>query len=157
MVMTGALFPQAERSTNPWFQVRSAELAQSMMNEILARRYDENSAQIGSLRCGETNADECTNIGNCEDPNNWVEEGNANREAFDDVDDFHCYKVTGEFITNIDGIELNDVYSGFTVDVTVQYAGADLALDATNAKLITVTVTPPKGDKVVYASYKANY
>jgi MSHA pilin protein MshD len=161
MVMTGALFPQAERSTNPWFQVRSAELAQSMMNEILARRYDENSAQIGSLRCGESSADSCTTINDCgfinsggvENP--WVEENS--RDLYDDIDDFHCYSVTGDGITNIENDELVDVYKGFSVDVTVQYAGGNLGLDATNAKLITVIVTPPKGNAVVYASYRTNY
>jgi len=157
MVMTGALFPQAERSTNPWFQVRSAELAQSMMNEILARRYDENSAQIGSLRCGETGADPCSSIGSCSDLNSWTEEGTDNRELYDDVDDFHCYSVSGNDITNIENDELLNVYKGFSVEVNVQYAGADLGLDATNAKLITVTVTPPKSDAVVYASYRTNY
>jgi len=163
MVMTGALFPQAERSTNPWFQVRSAELAQSMMNEIIARRFDENSAQISALRCGESGASACTSINACgyidvnSIQNPWIEEGSSNRELFDDVDDFDCFSTTGSEISNIDNQSLNDVYAKFTIKVTVSYAGTDLGLSNTDAKLITVTVTPPLGDDVVYASYKANY
>ena len=163
MVMTGALFPQAERSTNPWFQVRSAELAQSMMNEIIARRFDENSAQTGALRCGESGASACTVINACGfvdgtgQENPWIEEGSASRQLFDDVDDFDCFSATGSDISNIDNQSLDDVYAKFTINVSVRYAGTDLGLANTDAKLITVTVTPPLGDDVVYASYKANY
>ena len=149
LIMTGALFPQAEESTDPWFQVRSAELAQSMMNEILARRFDENSLIIGNLRCDETGAGACatpTELSDCE----TTEEGE--REFFDDVDDFNCMDVTGDEITDIEGTPLTNVYQQFQVKVTVSYDAT-----YTDAKLITVTVTPPHGADVIYSSLKANY
>ena len=164
LVMTGALFPQAERSTNPWFQVRSAELAQSMMNEILARSFDENSPRSGSpFRCNETGGNNCINTlpATCPaDPNNftWAEEGATNRELFDDVDDFHCYSATGDNITNIENANLTGVYQSFGVSVIVQYAGTDLGFtDNLRAKRVQVTVSPPKGPDIIYTSYKANY
>lgn len=158
MIMTGALFPQAQKSTDPWFQVRSAELAQSLMNEILARRFDENSALPDSLRCNESTVN-ClaeTSLLSCSDPNLWTEE--SNRSQYDDVDDFHCYAASGTAITNIANQSLQQAYAGFSVLVTVQYAGTELGLASnTLAKRIVVTVTPPRGDNIVYTSYKANY
>lgn len=150
LVMTGALFPQIERSTDPWFQVRSAELAQSMMNEILARKFDENSFVTGNLRCGEddgtSTAGDCvtqTELDNC----STTEE--ASRADYDDVDDFNCFTATGDQITDITNTALIDVYRAFTVSVVVNYVNT--------AKVVMVTVTPPRGSPVVYSSYKANY
>ena len=158
LVMTGVLFPQAQRSTDPWFQVRSAELAQSFMNEILARSFDENSPRSGeSYRCDDGGAGPaCTNLGVCGGATPWIEEG-ASRELYDDVDDFHCFTATGDAITNISNQQLVGVYQSFTVSVDVQYAGTDLGLTAREAKRITVTVTPPRGPDVQYASYRTNY
>lgn len=156
MIMTGALFPQAQRSVNPWFQVRSAELAQSVMNEIIARKYDHQSATIANLRCNESGASPCTTIGQCDDVTYpWIEEGgkSASKDVFNDVDDFHCYRATGAQIRNIENETLNNTYAEFTVSVRVEYETATIG----DAKLITVTVTPPVGNNVVYASYKANY
>lgn len=146
LVMTGALFPQAERSTDPWFQVRSAELAQSIMNEILARRFDENSFLIGNLRCGETGAGACaTQV--ALDACTTTEE--TSRDLYDDIDDFNCFSATGDGITNIENTALIGVYKGFTVGVEIDYIGS--------AKLIKVTVTPPRGVPIVYSSIRANY
>lgn len=167
--MTGALMPQAERSTDPWFQVRSAELAQSMMSEILSRSFDENSSRNGNpLRCDEDLADTCianANLPSCSiiagfnsADNVWTEEDLGSRDLWDDVDDFHCYQVTGNAITNIENTALDNVYANFTVSVEVQYAGTDLGFtDNRLAKLVIVTVTPPHGDPVVYSSYRTNY
>ncbi|NVK26236.1 MAG: type II secretion system protein [Gammaproteobacteria bacterium] len=157
LLMTGALFPQAEKSTDPWFQVRSAELAQSLMNEILARRYDENSLVIGNLRCGETGASACitqTQLDNCAS----TEEG-SDRVTWDDVDDFNCLNVSGDSVlANIEG-DVVDAYAQFNVQVSVNYNNtfSTPVSSVSPAKLITITVTPPRGPDVVYSSFKANY
>ena len=152
LVMTGALFPQAERSTNPWFQVRSAELAHSMMNEILAKKFDENSFTSGNLRCGELNASGCVASADLSNCASGLFREEANRADFDDVDDFNCLSIPGNSLTDLTGNQaLADVYAGFNVAVSVSYQTFD------QVKLITVTVTPPKGDQIVYSAYKANY
>jgi len=164
-VMTGAMFPQAERSVDPWVQVRSAELAQSMMNEVLARRFDENSFVQGNLRCGEDTgtqaAPACVTAAVLNDCTlgtgfQFREEGaNATKDNFDDVDDFNCYSVTGNAITDITGNQnLVDIYGQFTIHVAVSY------LVPNQLKLVTVTVVPPQtrvGTTVDYSAYKANY
>jgi len=158
LLMTGALFPQASRGTDPWYQVRSAELALSFMNEIMAKAYDENEViSGGQIRCGDTSGNACTTLDACTAPQNWVEE--ASRDLFDDVDDYHCLSLTGSQIKNIEGSNIGDnsVYDGFTVTVMVAYAGDDLDttsvnLDNLDAKRITVTVSPPASPEDVYAS-----
>lgn len=140
LVMTGALFPQAERSTNPWFQVRSAELAQSLMNEILAREFDENTYKVGELRCGEFTATEIAEF--CTPSSNFgPDAGENNRGDFDDVDDFHGLTLAGA--------DLDDEYQGFSIDISVTTVGHN--------KLITVRVSPPRGDVIVYSTLKGNY
>ena len=157
--MTGVMFPQAERGTDPWFQVRSAELAQSFMNEVLARSFDENSPRSGQLlRCDEDPQNLCIADlpSDCPADQPWVEE--ANRELYDDVDDFHCLSLSGDELVSIDGESLGDAYNGFTIGVQVQYAGEELGLnDDRLAKRILVRVTPPRGSAIDYTSYKANY
>lgn len=151
LLMTGALFPQAEKGTDPWFQVRSAELAQSLMNEILARRYDENSLVIDNLRCDEVGAGACATVLQLADCDTTEE---SDREFYDDVDDFNCLDTNGaDVITNIEGTDLSGVYEQFNVQVIVTYDSTFV----NNAKLITITVTPPRGADVIYSSFKANY
>lgn len=156
LVMTGALFPQAKRSTNPWFQVRSAELAHSMMNEILAKKFDENSFTAANLRCGEdtgrVSSASCITTIQLDNCAGAVFKEEANRADFDDVDDFNCLSLSGNTLTDLTGKQgLATQYSGFNVSVSVSYLNQDLL------KLITVTVTPPEGDAIVYSAYKANY
>ena len=158
------ILPLSEKSAEQLHQVRASELGQSMMNEILARSFDENSPRSGSpFRCNETGGNNCINTlpATCPaDPNNftWAEEGATNRELFDDVDDFHCYSATGDNITNIENANLTGVYQSFGVSVIVQYAGTDLGFtDNLRAKRVQVTVSPPKGPDIIYTSYKANY
>lgn len=167
LVMTGSLFPQAQRSVDPWLQVRSAELASSMMNEILARKFDENSYVLGDFRCGESDgtftAPACVGsellLANCDIVTNFIyrEEGqNAPYESFDDVDDFHCLKLEGNNIIN----NFNDSYRDFSLKVWVTYFDdpddpADP--DDSNLKVITVEVSHPQSGEITYSAYKANY
>ncbi len=157
-VMTGALFPQADRSTEPWFQVRSAELAHSMMNEILARKFDENNFVLGNLRCGEFETGATTSVPcvtqNALNTCTSLEAGetSTNRSTYDDVDDFNCTSLSAAQLTDLTGNQsLANQYEGFQVQVDVSYLTVD------QVKLITVTVTPPRGGDIVYSAYKANY
>lgn len=157
LIMTGALFPQAQQSTNPWFQVRSAELAQSFMNEILGKRFDENSplTTADDLCDDPSGSETCTDlVADCS-ATPWVEE--ASRDLFDDVDDYHCYAATGAALVNLEGTNLTNVYNSFTVEVTVLYAGTDIGLSNRQAKKITVEVTAPNREVIRYSSYRANY
>lgn len=170
-LVTTLVAPQARRSVDPILQIRAVELAQSVIREISARSFDENSDRInGILRCNEDiNGDglidntqmgaeaeiSCTtSVGN--------EEG-GERELFDDVDDYDGLSQSGGDIENSLGDEIivdgANLYEGFSIQISVEYAGDfyNPARDNTDSKLITVTVTTPTGVDLVFSTYRSNF
>ncbi|HSG50998.1 MAG TPA: prepilin-type N-terminal cleavage/methylation domain-containing protein [Rheinheimera sp.] len=157
-IITSVLGPLSVKSADPWHQVRSAELGQSLMNEILAKAFDEHSSRSGSLlRCNETGAEACTaetSFG--PDCANGVASCGAGareqRAEFDDVDDFHNLDVTGDDINNIfgDDARMADIYRAYRLQVQVSYANA-------NTKRIQLRITTPTGDVVDFAALKGNW
>ena len=91
-IFTTLIFPLANQSAEQVHQIKAAELGQSMINEILAKAFDENSEMSGGYyRCGEDQ----NNDGEIKSADNETcstvltnEEGNE-RELFDDVDDYN--------------------------------------------------------------------
>lgn len=172
-LMTTLIFPQAGRSVDPIMQVRATELANTLLREISAKRFDENGN--GNIRCNDDLNDDgdlndagesaCTASGSFGP--DAGENRNATASNYDDVDDYHnlaqglgqtdpvIRNSLGETIL-IDGVNL---YSGFAVNVTVVYDGnMDGAADSDqSAKLITVTVTTPGGQDLHFSTYRSNY
>ncbi|WP_111978314.1 type IV pilus modification PilV family protein [Algibacillus agarilyticus] len=162
-IVVNVLSPLTIRSVEPVLQVRAAELAHGLLEEISAKSFDEQSTVIfGNARCGETGlgANNCTTIPACVTPGvltSATEE--ASRNDYDDVDDYHCLSQSGSAILNGQGSNLA-IYQGFTVEVIVGYDGN---MDGTTttavelAKLITVTVTTPNAEAFVFSNYRFNY
>lgn len=171
VVITGALGPMYKRSSDPWHQVRAAELGQSFLNEIMARAFDEASDKAGGeYRCDaqagaepEPGATPCNNSLllssdpvfacseqlSCEDTGGcsaWREE--IARTSFDDVDDFHAYVGTGADISNVLGsgnVEADEAlasyYQSYKVCVDVRYAGTELSPTTNERKAKKITVS----------------
>ena len=59
LVVTAGMGPLFRQSVDPWQQVRAAELGQSLMNEIMARKFDD--ANTASYRCSASGPEQCTN------------------------------------------------------------------------------------------------
>lgn len=148
-------------SGNPFDDIRTTALAQAYLDEIMSRRYDENSHPSGTPTCfglGAGNPCSTTaNFGANMDP------GENNRSKFDDVDDYHGLDE-GEGATDTILSDADDTarsgYDGFRVMVTVEYVGDDPPVnkDQTDAKLITVTViTPTNPAGTEFSTYKANF
>lgn len=116
-------------SVDPVVRMRATELARSQLDEILARRFDENTPTGGVPACGSTGASACLGITPDSD--------------YDDVGDFNGYTDTSD--------------SRYPIAVVVEDAGTDIGLAATMARKITVTVTMPDGHSVSLAAYKANF
>lgn len=187
VVITGALGPLYKRSSDPWHQVRAAELGQSFLNEIMARAFDEASDKAGGeYRCDaqvgaepEPGATPCNNSLllssdpvlacreqlSCEDTGGcsaWREE--AERASYDDVDDFHAYVGTGADIANVLGsgdpdAALASYYQSYKVCVDVRYAGNELPgfSSIRKAKKVTVSIVTPSGEEVNFSAYKGNW
>ena len=151
-LLTTLILPLSEKSAEQLHQVRAAELGQSMMNEILARAFDENSDMAGGLtRCGE-NSTTCTSTGNL-----GADSGETERALYNDVDDYIDFNFSNE--TTALGESFSDLYPGFNVSVAVCYS--DFSSVCSNsialAKLVTITVSTPQNFNFVFSSYKANF
>lgn len=162
------------RSADTLIELRTATLAKAYLDEILGKRFDENSANNGIPPCrapdgpgGVPPNRECTVEGS------FGPDGGESRSSFDDVDDY----------TNIDegeggGGPLQDAngntrtgYDGFRVVVDVRYinvaAGGDEEFglgqnneldDEYDAKVITVTVSHRLlSVPFPYTAYKSNF
>ena len=133
-------------SADPMVRIRSIELAQSTLEEILLKAYDDNTPVGGGCvflansRCLFTPAN----------PNNAVvatldntvitsaEEGNLQRATYNDVDDYHNKLYCGSNVTantncpapaacqpllDESGLNISSQYSGFSVCIKVSFAG----------------------------------
>lgn len=157
------IIPQAIRSVDPIFQVRAAELGQSLINEIASKSFDENSSRTGGLvRCNEIDPitlvlTPCSVINSITNSN--IEEGINNRNQFDDVDDYNNLNESGDDIKNALG-NTSGLYAGFNVLVSVAYdANMDGIPDVAigNTKLITVIVTTPNSEDIIFSTFRSNY
>ncbi|WP_240615594.1 type IV pilus modification PilV family protein [Alteromonas facilis] len=168
-IVTGLVASQSRKSIDPIWQVRATELGQSLLNEITAKAFDENSDMVGGTeRCNESTP--CTISGSL------GPDAGELREDYDDIDDFNGLDATGAAITNslneaLQGPQGN-LYEGFRVQVAVYYDDNvdginddDLNQDGTldsgnlvgNVKLVRINVTTPGGDVVPFALVQANY
>lgn len=156
-LIASLLIPASERSAAQIQDIRSAELGQSMLNEIFSKAFDHNSDMAGGImRCGETGYLPCTSTLGPDriqtSPSVIVE----TRDIFNDVDDYHGMSIMP--IRNSLGEELS-LYQGFSLSVDVSYACLNTACNPMNnfTKLITVTVVTPLGDSIQFARFKGNY
>ena len=155
------------RSADTMLESRMVALAQAYLDEILGKRFDENTRDSGVPPCrnsaGSTRL--CSAV--------LGPESGETRATYDDVDDFDGLD---EGVGALDS-SLRDAlgnaragFDNFRVSVSVRYiavgAGeseADLAVaneldDAQDAKLITVSVSRRSlGDSVQFSAYKSNF
>ena len=129
--MVTAMNNHLSNSVDPIVNTRALECAQSKLDEINARKYDENSPTGGVPACGsgEVGAVACAGI--------------APDGDFDDVGDFAG--------------QLDNANSDCSISVSVVDAGTDLGLSADQARRITVDVVSPGGGRATLSTYRANY
>ena len=146
--VVGAFSLIAGRSADPLNQTRAVALAQIYMDEILSRRFDEETP-IGGTPEGEPRVT-CLSIGTDTDEDS--------RAAYDDVDDYD--NINDALPENADDDRLGADYDNFRVTVDVVCAGDDFNLadlDNGDAKRIDLTITDPSGNPYNFSVYKANF
>lgn len=123
------------KSSDPTIRLRAVQAAQATMDEIIARKFDENTPNGG----GNILAANMTAVGNF-----GLTEGSEDFLTIDDVDDYDGVNCA----TAPNSTTCFDVSQGFTVAVTVTYGaldGADNTVKAAagtdNYKIIQVDVT----------------
>ena len=159
-LLTGVLAPMHRDSGAIWLQVRSAELAQSLLSEVMARSFDENSSRNGSpLRCGEAGASSCAaSIPACPASGMSSLTEEANRQDWDDVDDFHCLRADAATLTDWLGTSLASRYANYQIAISVSYDGSNSGA-ANNAlvKRVTLNITAPDSTKLTFSALKGNW
>jgi len=152
-------YDTVRKSPEPLLNIRAAALGQAYLDEILTKRYDEHSGQGGIPRCNSSDAgaQPCSaTLGPDASPTNAANP--ESRTEFDDVDDYNGLDESPP----VDALgNVRTGYAGYRVRVKVAYAGTGangLGLaNLQDAKLITVTVTSPMGDDMVFSAYRVNY
>ena len=136
------------QGTDPLYSMRAAELGQSYLEEMLGKRFDENSPLGNSLRCNAPSRPTCSaTLG--------PDAGETTHITFDDFDDYNNFSDSPP--TDQSGAVRSN-YTGFSVTATVIYAGSEIGLpNNTDAKRADVTVKDPSGSKYVFTAYKANF
>ncbi|MBW4936495.1 prepilin-type N-terminal cleavage/methylation domain-containing protein [Marinobacter sp. F4206] len=136
--VVGAFALISGRSADPLNETRAVALAQLYIDEILSKKYDEQTPQGGVPRYS----------GGC----NIGSDGET-RAAFDDVDDYEGLmdKPPASALGAITG------YSGFSVDVSVSCAGGEVGLPASQAKRIDVLISAPDNRSFLFSAYRANF
>lgn len=150
-IMTTLLFPQARQSVEPIFQVRAAELGQSLLDEIMGKSFNAASDRSGGrLRCDEDDADPCEPIPSC------PAGSGLDREEFVSVGDYNCYTA---FETAL-GEDVSGAYANFELSVSVYFSDAQGNPDATiprRFKTVLVTVTTPTGQAFDFSAIRGNF
>lgn len=166
--VTGAISSAMSRSANILIETRAPALAQSYLDEIVSRRFDEASAPRGIPPCRGLvlGPRPCTGEGD------FGPDGGETRAEFDDVDDYHGLDEgygRSQPLQDSEGSERQG-YDNFRVRVSVRYlmSGAGEVEEALavagelvndwDAKLITVTVSHvSQPDGWQFSVYKANF
>lgn len=141
-------FAFSHQSDGIW-QAKSVALAESYLEEIMSRRFDEMTPSGGVPPCSLATTACSVALGS----------DGESRSNFDDVDDFNG--VDDQPPLDAQGLPRSE-YSSFRVEVSVAYASAaqvaSLGLDnPRDAKLVTVTVTPPGSSPLRFPMLRGNF
>lgn len=116
-------------SVDPVLRVKAVEKTQALLDEILARKFDENTPTGGYPPCNSAGASACAGINS--------------DSGYDDVGDYNGYSDSSD--------------TGLTTSVVVLNAGIEIGVTNTDARRITITTIMSDGSKVVLSAYKLNY
>lgn len=141
----------AQYGADTLWHTKTVELVQAYADEIQTKRFDHNSPVGGVPACGTASAASCSAV--------MASEGSEARgggsNSFNDVDDYNGLNESPPLDSQ--GNSRTD-YQGYRVETAVSYAGSALGLASNDdAKLISITVTPPGQTPLVFNVYRGNY
>ncbi|RUO26674.1 pili assembly chaperone [Aliidiomarina minuta] len=152
LLITSVLLPAARQSITPVYQVRAAELGQSLLNEIMAKSFDQASDRRGGRqRCKADQEPLCTA------PDQLGPDNTETRDRFNDVDDYHGLSGSVESAL---GEDLSDLYPGFSVQINVCYSDANASQclnEITLFKRVQITVFTPDNQPFEFSALRGNF
>jgi MSHA pilin protein MshD len=157
-------------SPDPVIRQKAVALGQAMMDEIAAKKWDENTPNGGGPICSAESpnlASRPSLIDNCLTVSTPVANlGNdtETRITFDDVDDYDGLNVSDNF-SDQNGVGFS--LPGYSRSVAVTYIASDsnpvtavspgASLVTTDTKRIVVTVVSPRQETLVFVALACNY
>ena len=144
VMMATMLYPQADRAAESLHRMRATELAQSVMNEIWNKKYDPNTGNNGAQpACGSNE------LGALPCLNRFSSLSGQNRNDYDSLDDYNGLNQNSLMLDS--NQTYAQIYPNYRLAVSVS-AGA-----ASNTKLITISVTAPNNETIVFNALRSNY
>ncbi len=147
--LAAVFFSNPGRSVEPLLQIRAAAFGSALMEEILAKKFDEQTPEGGVPACTV-----CSTIMGSE---------SEARNLYDDVDDYHDSCDSPIALTDALG-NSPDNFNNYQMEVCVIYDGDGydgIADSNTRAKLITINIYLPPGagvgGPITFSAYKGNY
>jgi MSHA pilin protein MshD len=134
--LASSLFSAVGSNANPLWQAKATHLAQAYLDEILAMRYQDNSVLGGGV------------VGTC---SIGGAEAGESRSSYDDVDDYHGLAESADFLDT--GASSN--YSGYSIVISVACVDSTNSA-STSSKLITLTITAPTNQSLVFSAFRAD-
>lgn len=180
MMVIIPFFTGVTRSVDPMIRERAIALGQSMMDEILAKKWDNNTPLGGGAVATSTETpgplrNTLAVTGSATAPASLTFEAGdgetAQRTTWDDVDDYHYLNHGGGnyengTFTDQDGNAVAGNWSGFKRWVEVDYIASDSPVInqsspasspvTTDSKRIVVIVETPTGERLTFVSISCN-
>jgi len=150
-------FNAITHSADPVIRERAISLGQAMMDEIMAKRWDENTPMGG----GPLNTAESTR-GTVAPAATLGPDGTETRIDYDDVDDYNNTNEVNNF-TDQNGSPFT--LTGYRRQVTVRYIASNTssidqntptAAGTTDTKLVVVAITSPLGETFNFVAVACN-
>ncbi|WP_434997588.1 type IV pilus modification PilV family protein [Vibrio scophthalmi] len=165
VTITSFLLPQVSQSADPHYQSRAKALGQSLMTQVLARNFDQNSLELGgAIRCSASiDSGSLTCTSEADFGPDEVSSGVLETPSqFNDVDDFiGCWAsdpVAGSSCDN-DLYQLissgnNSAYHNFQVKIAVAYSPNSSSV---TFKKITLVVEAGAQAPIEFIAYRGNF
>lgn len=169
-VLVSGVFSSSKVSHEATYQAQAATLGHSVMTDILARQFDEQSDPNGGVyRCGESIAPS-----SCTAPSRLGRDGAVEKNVathsmlLNDVDDFiGCWGNPNQCSnTGLSSYPLNKLieqssaeeYKNFTVEINVAYSDIDAVGSViTSLKRIHITIYGSNYAQYTFSAYRGNY
>lgn len=175
LVLLVPFFQAITRSSDPIVRERTVALGQSLLDEILSRRWDQNTPVGGGPLCtSESGKGRGENIyGVPLDCSTELirlasgvgsDSGEVSRLLYNDIDDYDS--MVAEVDTFQDQAGVLFTYEGYSRAVQVDYVASNhgvidkdtpASASATDTKRIRVTVTNPLGESFIFTALACNF
>ena len=127
----------ARHSADPMLRIRSIELGQSVLEEILLKRFDDNTPNGGGCVRFAANS-RCTSASNATSTSTalFMPEAGETRATFDDVDDYHNLAYCGNNVASADAACTS------TCQPMLNAAGNNIATEYAGLPFVSVSPLP---------------